>query len=201
MKYKQFIAGFVTCAILLSAIFITGFAEGITVLPNPYPVTINGVEITVEAYNINGFTFLKLADVGKAIPNTTIKFNEIDKRIEINSAGSVNPTSEQTTSTEEVSLLSTATAIEYDTTTGLPVGAEIIEYKRWKNAVRYNDNIYLSNSTLAGAGIFVRADVKANTITIERNGSTTKIDIPTTPENIFLNRADRAYCNVNLFGL
>jgi hypothetical protein len=107
MKYKQFIAGFVTCVILLSAIFITGFAEGLTVLLNPYPVTINGVEIAVEAYNINGFTFLKLADVGKAIPNTTIKFNEIDKRIEINSAGSANPTSEQITSSEGVSLMST----------------------------------------------------------------------------------------------
>jgi hypothetical protein len=147
MKYKQFIAGFVTCVILLSAIFITGFAEGLTVLLNPYPVTINGVEIAVEAYNINGFTFLKLADVGKAIPNTTIKFNEIDKRIEINSAGSVNPTSEQITSSEGVNTMSIAAAIEYDSITGLPVGAIYIENekngKQYKT-IQYNGEIYIS---------------------------------------------------------
>ena len=38
MKNKrQFIAGFLTCLILLSAIFISAFAEGFTVLLNPFP--------------------------------------------------------------------------------------------------------------------------------------------------------------------
>jgi hypothetical protein len=167
------------------------FAVEYVINPNPYPIVVNGQQQDIQALNIDGFTYMKLADAAKVL-NTSVKFNEATEQIEINTIS---------TSTEGVSLMSTTAAIEYDTTTGLPVGAEIIEYKRWKNAVRYNDNIYLSNSTLAGAGIFVRADVKANTITIEKDGDTTRIDIPTTPENIFLNRADRAYCNVKLFGL
>jgi hypothetical protein len=167
------------------------FAVEYVINPNPYPIVVNGQQQDIQALNIDGFTYMKLADAAKVL-NTSVKFNEVAKQIEINTIN---------TSTEEVSLMSTATAIEYDTTTGLPVGAEIIEYKRWKDAVRYNDNIYLSNAALTSSDIWVRSDVKTNTITIERNGSTTKIDIPTTPEDIFLNRYGRPYCNVNLFGL
>ena len=121
MKYKQFVAGFAICLILLSAIFITGFAEGFTVLPNPYPITLNGAEISVEAYNINGFTFLKLADVGKAIPGTTIKFNEINEVIEINSAEASLP---ETMDESEVMSMSTGETIKYT-----PDGIEARQYK------------------------------------------------------------------------
>ncbi|HYE82191.1 MAG TPA: hypothetical protein VEG39_08495 [Clostridia bacterium] len=82
MRNKQFIAGFLTCLILLSAIFITGFAEGISVLLNPYPILLNGQPVEVEAYNVNGRTFLSLGDMVKLVGGTA-KLNEVTKQIEI----------------------------------------------------------------------------------------------------------------------
>jgi hypothetical protein len=81
-KYKQFVVGLIVGAMLFSSIGV--FAEGIAVLLNPYPVYVNGTQLVVEGYNINGFTFLKLADIGKAFNSTTL-FNETEQRIDINS--------------------------------------------------------------------------------------------------------------------
>ena len=80
-KYKQFIIGLLIGAMLFSPIGVCA-EEVLNVIANPYPVFVNGQEIQVEAYNINGFTFLKLADVGKVL-NSTVSFNETEKRIEI----------------------------------------------------------------------------------------------------------------------
>lgn len=80
-KYKQFIIGVLIGAMLFSSIGVCA-DEVLNVIANPYPVFVNGQEIQVEAYNINGFTFLKLADVGKVL-NSTVSFNETEKRIEI----------------------------------------------------------------------------------------------------------------------
>jgi len=80
-KYKQFIIGVLIGAMLFSSIGVCA-DEVLKVIANPYPVFVNGQEIQVEAYNINGFTFLKLADVGKVL-NSTVSFNETEKRIEI----------------------------------------------------------------------------------------------------------------------
>jgi hypothetical protein len=85
---KKFIAGFLTCAILIFTLLTFGFAEGIlNVVLNPYPVYVNGSQVEVEGYNINGFTFLKIADIGKCF-DSTVKFNETNPRIDINN----NPT-------------------------------------------------------------------------------------------------------------
>jgi len=195
MKYRQFVAGFVVCLILLSAIFISGFAEGFTVLPNPYPITLNGAEITVEAYNINGFTFLKLADVGKAIPGTTVKFNEIDERIEINSAEASLPEIIDESEVESVS-----TTIEYDLNTMLPVEAEFVEYKGCDKAVSYNGNIYISRSDLSRKfGIkSVYLNVKAHEETFKKDDSTVVIDLEIV-ENQFINSVGTPFYNINLF--
>lgn len=82
-KYKQFIIGLLIGTILFSSIGVCA-EEVLNVIANPYPVFVNGQEIQVEAYNINGFTFLKLADVGKVL-DSTVSFNETEKRIEITS--------------------------------------------------------------------------------------------------------------------
>jgi hypothetical protein len=91
---KGFIIGFIIAAFLFGG--ITYAAEELIVNPNPYPVLINGVETPVEAYNINGFTYLKLADMSKA--GLLVKFNETDKRIEIGSTNlEPKPTKEEST--------------------------------------------------------------------------------------------------------
>jgi hypothetical protein len=81
-RMKKFIIGFIVGALMFSIIPVMA-QEGLTVVPNPFPVVIDGVVTEVEGYNINGYTFLKLADFGKA--GLTVKFNETDKQIEISS--------------------------------------------------------------------------------------------------------------------
>ena len=81
-KYKQFMIGFLIGALLfsLSPVFAEG---GLNIMENPFPVLINGKLERVEGYNINGYTFLKLADFSKA--GLDVKFNEEKRRIEIES--------------------------------------------------------------------------------------------------------------------
>jgi hypothetical protein len=113
------------------------FAVEYVINPNPYPIVVNGQQQDIQALNIDGFTYMKLADAAKVL-NTSVKFNEVAKQIEINTIS---------TSTEGVSLMSTATAIEYDPITGLPVGAIYIENekngKQYKT-IQYNGEIYIS---------------------------------------------------------
>lgn len=80
-KYKQFLIGFLVGAILFSSIPV--IAEGLTVLLNPFPIFFNGQQATVEAYNINGRTYLALGDVAKYFDATAV-FNETNKRIDVN---------------------------------------------------------------------------------------------------------------------
>lgn len=83
-KYKQFMIGFLIGALLFSLSPV--FAEGeLNIINNPFPILINGQVAEVEGYNINGYTFLKLADFGKT--GLVVKFNETEKRIEIESVG------------------------------------------------------------------------------------------------------------------
>lgn len=83
-KYKHFVIGFLVGALLFSLSPV--FAEGeLNIIKNPFPILINGQVTEVEGYNINGYTFLKLADFGKT--GLVVKFNETEKRIEIESVG------------------------------------------------------------------------------------------------------------------
>lgn len=85
-KYKQFMIGFLVGALVFSLSPV--FAEGeLNIMENPFPIFINGKMERVEGYNINGYTFLKLADFGKA--GLVVKFNEATKRIEIESSVNV----------------------------------------------------------------------------------------------------------------
>ena len=77
---KKFISGLIVGIIM--AVAVTAFAAAkLNIVPNPFPVLIDGVETPVEGYNINGYTFLKLADFKKA--GLAVKFNEADRQIEI----------------------------------------------------------------------------------------------------------------------
>ena len=77
---KKFILGFVLGSMIFgTAIFAE---EALRVRANPYPVLVDGSKQQIEAYNINDYTYLKLADVGKALGAKVI-FNETDSQIEI----------------------------------------------------------------------------------------------------------------------
>jgi hypothetical protein len=79
-NFKSLVIGLVIGATLFSG---TAYAiEGLNVSPNPFPILIDNVQTAIEAYNINGFTYVKLGDIGK-VTNTSVKFNEVDRQIEI----------------------------------------------------------------------------------------------------------------------
>jgi hypothetical protein len=79
---KKFFLGIVIGFILSIAVGV-GAIEYI-VYSNPYQIYIDGVKQEVEALNVNGYTFLKLADVGKSF-GKTVNFNETESKIEISS--------------------------------------------------------------------------------------------------------------------
>jgi hypothetical protein len=81
---KKYLAGLLTGIII--ALSISAFAANEYIIKsNPYPVKINGVVQNIEALNIDDFTWIKAKDVGKFFNGLiTLKFNEIDEAIEIN---------------------------------------------------------------------------------------------------------------------
>jgi len=61
---KKFVSGLIAGVIVTVA--VTAFAaDTLKVVPNPFPVLIDGVKTEVEGYNINGSTYLKLRDFEK----------------------------------------------------------------------------------------------------------------------------------------
>ncbi|MGN0149185.1 MAG: hypothetical protein ACI4C7_02925 [Clostridia bacterium] len=74
---KNFITGFICGGIICAT--VTGFTVEYTVTNNPYPVKVNGIETSVEGYNINDSTYFKLRDVADAVGSFRVDFvnNEI----------------------------------------------------------------------------------------------------------------------------
>lgn len=62
---KKFVSGFIIGALLFSFAGVFAALE-LNVIPNPFPVLIDGVKTEIEGYNINGSTYLKLRDFEKA---------------------------------------------------------------------------------------------------------------------------------------
>lgn len=82
---KKYIAGLISGILIAFMLTLTAYAAmELIVKPNEYPIIINGQNSDIEGYNINGFTYLKVADVAAALGGTSI-FNEVKKQIEINS--------------------------------------------------------------------------------------------------------------------
>jgi uncharacterized membrane protein len=184
---KKFIAGFLACAILIFTLLTFGFAEDIlNVVLNPYPVYINGFQVEVEGYNINGFTFLKLSDIGKCFDSTTL-LNQAEERIEVNSM--VNPL--------EPASKSTVARIEIDKTTGDPIGAEFVEYEKCKEAVKYNDFVYMQISDISKYfGIHIKK-IEGYKSKFYKNGKETLFDLNVPNNYIFVD--GKLYYNTDTF--
>lgn len=71
---KKFILGFITGGIICAA--VTGFAVEYAVTVNPFPVKVNGVETSIEGYNINDNTYFKLRDVADAVGGFQVGFTD-----------------------------------------------------------------------------------------------------------------------------
>lgn len=83
-KYRQLIIGLCIGALLfgLLPVFADELLSNLQIITNPYPIFINGGKQEVQAYNIDGYTYLKLADIGKLL-GANVKFNEAENKIEV----------------------------------------------------------------------------------------------------------------------
>ena len=69
---KNFVTGFIAGGIICAA--VTGFAVEYAVTANPYPIKVNGIETTIQGYNINDETYFKLRDVSAAVGGFEVGF-------------------------------------------------------------------------------------------------------------------------------
>ncbi len=69
---KNFVTGFIAGGIICAA--VTGFAVEYAVTANPYPVKVNGIETTIQGYNINDETYFKLRDISAAVGGFKVGF-------------------------------------------------------------------------------------------------------------------------------
>ena len=69
---KQFIVGFVAGSVLFGS--IGAFASNFTVVPNTFPVVMNGDAISMEGYNMKGNTYFKLRDIADKIGGFDVDF-------------------------------------------------------------------------------------------------------------------------------
>lgn len=79
---KKFFAGLIT-GIIIAISFTTYAAVQLKVVPNPFPVFINGDKAQVDAYNINGSTYFKGTDFKAA--GLDVEYNKDKKQIEVKS--------------------------------------------------------------------------------------------------------------------
>lgn len=66
MKRGSFAAGFLTC-LLLAGVTTTAFAAGIMAERSNHRIFVDGQEVQMEAYVINGNNYVKLRDIGERV--------------------------------------------------------------------------------------------------------------------------------------
>ena len=79
---KKFILGFLCAMFLFGAITIVAASER-SIVPNVFPIFVNGEQRDVAAYNIDGSTFVGLRSVAELIDGVEVDF--VDGNIVINS--------------------------------------------------------------------------------------------------------------------
>ena len=69
----NFIAGFLSGAVIFGAVGV--LAAGLVANPNPFPVQLNGNDVDIEGYNIEGSTYFKLRDIADVVGGFGVDFN------------------------------------------------------------------------------------------------------------------------------
>lgn len=69
---KQFITGFITGALVCGAAGVG--AAVYEAQTNAFPIQLNGENVTMEGYNINGYTYFKLRDIADTLGGFTVDF-------------------------------------------------------------------------------------------------------------------------------
>lgn len=95
----SFIAGLICGALIFCG--MTVYAAGILAEPSTHRVFINGEEIQVEGYLIDGHNYYKLRDIGEAV-GFAVDWNEDDRTVQISCGQPCTGTGQEESFTEEV---------------------------------------------------------------------------------------------------
>lgn len=66
IKHSELILGILLGGIIFSSVSICA-DDLFNISPNPFKITVNGIEKPIEGYNINGSSYFKLRDIGKQV--------------------------------------------------------------------------------------------------------------------------------------
>ena len=184
---KKFITGFLTAALLFTALPIGAAIEEYICYRADYKVMVNGEQYISEdlpILNYKGSTYAPFRSILEAAGLA------VEWDAELNQAEVTAPDAP----TKEVE------AMEYDATTGLPVGAEHVDYKGCTTAIEYNGNTFMSRPDLSKyLGVkYEGLDVKTQTTTYSNGGESTIVDM-TDPTKYFVTKQGTPYINVNQF--
>lgn len=91
MDMKKYIAGIATGVILS---FTVALAVNYTATENTFPIQLNGENVNVEGYNIDGSTYFKLRDIADTVGGFNVDFN--DNTIQLSKDGYVYETKPST---------------------------------------------------------------------------------------------------------
>ena len=100
---KKIIFGFILGAFLFSGVAYA--ATELNIIPNPFPIFTNNEPSAIQAYNIDGYTYGKWADVVREVNKAlgqdvlTLKFDEVKSEIHLDTIQTVAPVVETSTST------------------------------------------------------------------------------------------------------
>ena len=91
MDMKKYIAGIATGVILSCTVAL---AVNYTATENTFPIQLNGENVNVEGYNIDGSTYFKLRDIADTVGGFNVDFN--DNTIQLSKDGYVYETKPST---------------------------------------------------------------------------------------------------------
>ena len=91
MDMKKYIAGIATGVILSCSVAL---AVSYTATENTFPIQLNGENVNVEGYNIDGSTYFKLRDIADTVGGFNVDFN--DNTIQLSKDGYVYETKPST---------------------------------------------------------------------------------------------------------
>jgi hypothetical protein len=97
---------------LILGVSLPVVAADLRIIPNSFPVLINNVITPIDGYNINGYTYLRLADFKKLGLNVT--FNVTKKQIEITAVkenATMPTTDNQLTTTDTTTIITPGTEV------------------------------------------------------------------------------------------
>lgn len=188
---KKFISGLVLGFILATMTTVFAVSQ-ITAYFNPdIKININGTPLKTEIVSVDETqkNYVSVRDVAEAL-GATVTWDQKTKTIDITSKES------------EVDTVSTVTekvtnTTEYNSETGLPTGAEWVDFNGCK-AIKYNNNIYILDIDLTERLGFYFKDYNNKTIlTYSKDGRDVIIDISN--KNNYLKVNSRFYLNYQLF--